>query len=547
LPPLVIERVNISMCTLFDSNKCFGNVSGYVQGFRNASDLLANMDRFGISRSLVWNTEARDYSPTWGNCRLLEELKAQDCGERLVPAFTVSPVMLYEENAMDGLIQAMTVNEVRAIRVFPGTLRHSIGQIETLIDTLRKLKPVLFFDSKEREPLDARELLSLAEKFPDIPIVYMQGMWDELVTMLDLMRHRENILVDTSWLHTPQVIELITEKFGAERMVFGTGYGSHNGASIAALLYSDISESQRELIGHKNLERLLGLIEINDDRDTSKLHAAGLPEDESLWNRFISRKDLGLDIIDAHGHLGHFSTNIMKACDVEKQLEYFIPLMDAFNITAAAISGTQALSLSAPAGNRMLEEVLSHYGKKFMGYYVYNPYYRDEILSELDHCFSRDFFIGFKIHCHQWQIPVTDTGFEPLWEYAHRHCLPILLHTWEGNLVTPAMLEDIAPAYPNAIFILGHSGGGNKGRREAEELALRNGNVFLEFCGSFTASIPYEETVRRVGSSRVLFGTDAMFHSPVWELGRALSMNIPEEELVPIMGGNFRKILSLRR
>jgi hypothetical protein len=109
------------------------------------------------------------------------------------------------------------------------------------------------------------------------------------------------------------------------------------------------------------------------------------------------------------------------------------------------------------------------------------------------------------------------------------------------------MFKKVVQRYRNLQLLLGHSGGLDKGRREAEQLAREHRNVYLEWCGSFLSSIPWEETIAAVGRHRVVFGTDAMAHDMRWELGRLLSLNAPDSTLIPILGGNMRRILALRR
>ncbi|MFA6293207.1 MAG: amidohydrolase family protein, partial [Victivallales bacterium] len=121
--------------------------------------------------------------------------------------------------------------------------------------------------------------------------------------------------------------------------------------------------------------------------------------------------------------------------------------------------------------------------------------------------------------------------------------LPILLHTWDDSYNSPAMLKGVVKKHPNANFLLGHSGGGTRGRIEAEELALANPNVFLEFCGSFTTPRPFEDSMKIAGTARVLFGSDTGAHDQAWELGRYLSMPVPDKQLIPGLGENFLKIL----
>lgn len=74
-------------------------------------------------------------------------------------------------------------------------------------------------------------------------------------------------------------------------------------------------------------------------------------------------------------------------------------------------------------------------------------------------------------------------------------------------------LLKLSRKYSNAIFLLGHSGGGTPGRLEAIELAQSNDNVYLEFCGSFTTPELFESAIAQVGIEKVIYGSDTSGHS----------------------------------
>ena len=57
------------------------------------------------------------------------------------------------------------------------------------------------------------------------------------------------------------------------------------------------------------------------------------------------------------------------------------------------------------------------------------------------------------------------------------------------------MAREIVARYPDLALILGHSGGTDAGRREAEDLAGEFPNVFLEWCGSFCSPVTPKITV----------------------------------------------------
>jgi predicted TIM-barrel fold metal-dependent hydrolase len=220
--------------------------------------------------------------------------------------------------------------------------------------------------------------------------------------------------------------------------------------------------------------------------------------------------------------------------------------MDRVGIRTFIVSGMQALLGAAVEGNALLESVLRPHADRISGYFTFNPFYAAELVSRFDACFAGPVFVGFKTLCDYWRVKITDARFTPMWQYASRHRLPVLSHTWGGPNDTPALFNDLARRYPRIPFLLGHSGGGADGRSEAEALARECPNVYLEWCGSFCNACSWEETLRTVDPRQVVFGSDAMAHAFDWELGRLLSLDVPDDVLLPILGGNMRRILAQR-
>lgn len=524
---------------LFDVNGYFGHRANAETGFATAAELLAQMDRLGISRTLVYNAAAMG-NPMYGNLKLLEYIKGTPGADgRLIPSFIITPGIYYCDEAVDCLKKLMGEG-VRALRFFRGRTNNPISQLKPLIKEIMEYNPVLFIMAAEFP--DYSDVIRFADEFPSLPIVCTQAMWGNYPAVFDMMYHCRNILMETSYVHTSGTIEMVVKKFGANRILFGTDSRYHDGASIASLVYAELSEEDRESIAHMNMDNLLGI-------KTRAKHVSPCDgthyRNSRLWRNFLEKKPIGLEIIDAHVHLDP------SAIFPGGQISLAIKMMDEAGVKRMIISNPQALHADPVEGNKNLAEKLKPYYDRFSGYFVFNPRYAEKLSSMLDEAFSNEFFVGFKILCDYWYIPVTSPDFTPMWRYANSHRLPILIHTWDGDFGNgydnPAMLQNIVKEYPDAIFIIAHSGGGTTGRREAEKLAIENDNVYLEWCGSFTSKIPFDETFSRVGKDKIIFGTDAVGHSVSWELGRLLSLNIPEEQLIPVLGHNMKHVLSLRK
>jgi len=539
------DQAKSSLPPLFDCNKYIGPGFPKRPDFPHAIDLMVHMDRLGIDRAVAWHTSARVLHPMDGNEQLLREIKAEGALDRVVPSFVISPIMIDEKGTMDRFLNLIKTNHIRAFHYFPekGGKLHDIAPI---IKTIQTFKPVLFLDSFESLG-DEEGILSFSSEFPQVSIIFINAMWGHLAPLYKLMETRQNIFVDTSLQHIFKANEYIIKKFGVERLIFGTGYKSNNGASIAALAHAEITPENFQRVAHGNLERLLGI--------KSPLSGNRPVVGDRLWHRLLRRESLGPDYIDAHTHLCRTTAawDDHDQVDIDMHAKLAIQQMDNLGVHSMMIAEYTIYAPDLLGGKTYMEGHLSKYGDRFHGYFsglAFKTEKVEKLIPRLDEIFSGKYYVGFKMHNNHWNIPVTDPDFIPLFEYADKHRMPILLHTWDDKVDAPKMLTEIVPRYPNATFILGHSG--NTDRPDAEKLALDNPNVYLEWCGSFINTTDWRETLDRLGNRRILYGSDfeswesKWGHDPAWEMGRMLSLDVPDETLLPILGSNMQKILARR-
>jgi len=333
-------------------------------------------------------------------------------------------------------------------------------------------------------------------------------------------------------------IEFLRDEFGAQRILFGIGYKSHYGASVAALEHAKITKEEKKLISCGNIERILHLRPVKE----KLVKKSPLLTEKPLWKKFSNGQPLKeVEIIDAHAHTGPSTRGwILRDIDMKENVSNMVKKMDKFGVRLTVVAPGSGLFAEPVSSNLETEEIMLQYPERFKGYLGFNPLYKDRLLPLLDDFFKRRFFIGFKILAAYWKIPLNDEGFFPVWEYADKKRMPILIHTWGSNDIK--MLEKIVPLYKRAVFLLGHSGGGG-GREEAIELTIKNKNVFLEFCGSFTTQEDWILAVGKAGIDKIVFGSDADGHNFEWELGRFLSIPLPDKQLLPALADNFKKIM----
>ena len=510
-------------------------------GSRNAPEfptpesLLKHLDYLGIDRALVCSESALSYSVTNGNQRLIEAVKPYR--DRLLPALVLTPSGCYEYGTLEWLRSQAKAGQ-RAFFISPAQSGFRARELERILAELAEYSPVIFMD---RDNDAVRDIDYLAERFPLAFFVIGKAMWGNFPPLLDLMWRRKNVGVDISWLHMLDAMELVAEQFGAERLFFGIGHTSQYGAAIGALVHAQLPESSREAIAHGNLEKLLGIA----PRSGKLAHE---PEfsDQLLWKNFKSGKALaGVEVCDAHTHLS-VGGWVSRETDPVKMLDRMVKTMDRHGVTKLGlIDGDRIFSDDLLESKRLFVRAARKYDR-FWGYFSYNPNYADQMgEAALDEFFlDDDFYVGFKMLGSYWNAPYDDARYRGAWEYAEKHHLPILLHTWDRDAEP---LEEIAPRYPHAKFILGHTGGSDLGRKVSTELAEKFPNIYLEFCGTFCSTIPWYKLLEKFDRSRLIFGSDFGVHNEAFELGGFLSQPLPDAELLPILGENFKKILADRQ
>ncbi len=523
-------------------------MGAYAQpDYPTLTDLLESMDRLGIWQTVAYHLNARDLHPVFGNRFLLEDIeKTPGAKERIIPAFCANPAMLVGKGEMEALEKCLGDGVGGCVIIFPVTNRFRMVEYRPVFERIRKYKPVIMVDVTEMTANDVEDLANLAPDFPDLNFVVKEVMWWQYSRILDIMRRTKNIYCDISWLHTRDAIKILCDETDYSRVVFGAGFRSHCAAAIGGLAWANIPQKQKDLIAWDNFVALLS--------GKTKEHAINNKKqiedkiNNRFWREFINGRPLkDVLVIDAHTHIGPFTRSwYLLENEIEDQVATFKKEMEQFGIDKMLSQPETALFGTPIEGNRMVERAIDD-KERFKGNLVVNPIYSELYTEELlDSFFKGGYFHGFKLMPQYLGINASDERFAPAYEYANKHSLHILFHSFDdGDCGTPEKIAEVAVKYPNANMIIGHTGGGTRGRRQAEKVAQdpRFNNCYFEFCGSFTTDIRWEDTLKYIDYRRVVFGTDTVVHDIAWELGRLLSLDIPEYQIEEILGNNMQRIL----
>jgi predicted TIM-barrel fold metal-dependent hydrolase len=149
---------------------------------------------------------------------------------------------------------------VKALRAWPGEHRFLLRR--------EVFGPVLDMMVERRIPLLAHapggvsweNCYDLMADFPELVFVLLDtGVWGMDRYFRPLVEGYPNVRVDLTTYWQDAGIESFVERYGADRMLFGTGFPVwDHGGMMLTLKHAEITEEQKTAIAGGNLDRMLG-------------------------------------------------------------------------------------------------------------------------------------------------------------------------------------------------------------------------------------------------------------------------------------------------
>jgi len=239
----------------FDCNCFIGRTTAPLPTHRfHVEDLLEEMDWCGIARALVTHSLSKEYDPRFGNERVVRETKGRP---QLCPCYVLLPPATKELPPPERLLQEMAEVGARAVRLFPRQHNYSLSEwgAGALLEFCAENALPVFLDLEET---DWQQIEAVCAAFPTLQLTLLRIGYRADRFFFPLLERHEGLRLEVSYYQAHRGLEEVVARFGPERLVYGSGWPHFSpGAGIAAVLYAEISDSDKAKIAAGNLERLL--------------------------------------------------------------------------------------------------------------------------------------------------------------------------------------------------------------------------------------------------------------------------------------------------
>lgn len=243
----------------FDANVCYGPQKVLMSAVDySLSALLHRMKEYSIEKALVQYSVAREHDAAFGNARLMEEIKGYD---HLLPVWALMPHHTGEMDAPDVLPEKMIASGVKAAALFPSVGAHNFSlkrwSMGLLLDALAERHIPVIMGCEQVGGIEGMGEFALC--YPKLTVIATNVNYRADRILFPLMDAAPNLHIDTSTYKTYFGLQEFVKRFGAERLVFGSGMPAIDpAASVSIVTWSGLPMEQQEMIAHKNLERIIG-------------------------------------------------------------------------------------------------------------------------------------------------------------------------------------------------------------------------------------------------------------------------------------------------
>ncbi|GAB2770159.1 amidohydrolase family protein [Amycolatopsis magusensis] len=241
-------------------------------------------------------------------------------------------------------------------------------------------------------------------------------------------------------------------------------------------------------------------------------------------------------VVDAHARIGEGREVALTAADL-------VATMDRLGIGTTLISpGERCIAVDNREGNLQTTSAAAVSGGRLLAYAVATPWRGPAAVDELARAADSG-AVALAVDSVLQGFDLLDGLLDPLLEFARDRGWFVYVRTGTPPSAVPLPLALLALRYPELDFVMGRSGATDFWIDAAP--ALRQApNLYAD-----TAYAPWDTVLSEfardpeIGTSRVVFSTDAPYTVPAAELRRVRDWTIGEPERAAVLGGTVTGLL----
>ncbi|MEA3401865.1 MAG: amidohydrolase family protein [Armatimonadota bacterium] len=264
-----VEHGRVGDCPVIDTHGHFGPYQAIYFPRWRPDDVLETMDRCGV-RWLLMSAHAALVDTTRGN-REMADLVAQHPG-RFRGWWALNPN--YPERLQAELddfeSNQQATGQVPGVPAFVGFKLHPNGHDVPLTDD--RYRPAFEYANERSVPIlthtwqgegmsSYREVATVAEQFPDIPLLMGHAGYGDWEESAKVARDHEHVYLELTAAYSVRgALEIMVEHAGSRKILFGTDspwFDPHYG--IGCILSAYMTDEDRRNILYRNAKQLFGL------------------------------------------------------------------------------------------------------------------------------------------------------------------------------------------------------------------------------------------------------------------------------------------------
>jgi len=273
------------------------------------------------------------------------------------------------------------------------------------------------------------------------------------------------------------------------------------------------------------------------------------------------------EILDIHQHIGAVDVGVLGTENEEEGIAKFeieedykkrTRMMDSYGIKCAAIM--PSLHYLRPRGqddtkdvNNIIASYKSRYSSRFpIGFGTVEPLHGEKLgVQEIERIVSELQMNGIVWHHRMQGTHISDRRMFGFLKKVEELKTVALIHVFaESTFEAPWGLEVLADRFRDVSFVAINAFSGATRSREMLSIAKRYPNIFLETCGLFPLGRLVDDFVEKIGSQRILFGTDLYVDPPMYNYPHVLqeilaSPSLTEQDKQNIFWNNARRLFKL--